>query len=99
MDNKSDTVSLQARMDKANTRLTNLIAMRADGEISKEEYQSMRKPIDKEIAELQKALDEMPTDKGVARGLDLEGIRSTLNTLLILAEVRLVTMLSTNLSI
>lgn len=82
MDNKSDTVSLQARMDKANTRLTNLIAMRADGEISKEEYQSMIKTIDKEIAELQKALDEMPTDKGVARGLDLEGIRSALNMLI-----------------
>lgn len=82
MDNKSDTVSLQARMDKANSRLTNLIAMRADGEISKEEYQSMRNPIDAEIKELQKALDAVPTDSGVSKGLDLEGIRSTLNTLI-----------------
>lgn len=81
-ENKSDAVSIQARIDKANSRLTNLIAMRADGEISKEEYQSMRNPIDAEIKELQKALDAVPTDSGVSKGLDLEGIRSTLNTLI-----------------
>lgn len=42
MESKSDVVSIQTRMDKANCRLTNLIAMRADGEISKDEYLSMR---------------------------------------------------------
>ena len=55
LDNKSDAASIQARIDKANSRLANLIAMRADGEISKDEYQSMRSPIDKEIKELQKS--------------------------------------------
>ncbi len=69
-------------IDKANSRLTNLIAMRADGEISKDEYQSMRSPIDAEIKELQKALDDTPTEKCSPRGLDLEGIRSTLNSLI-----------------
>ena len=82
LDNKSDAASIQARIDKANSRLANLIAMRADGEISKDEYQSMRSPIDKEIKELQKALEDMPTNKCCPRGLDLEGIRSTLNSLI-----------------
>jgi len=82
LDNKSDAASIQARIDKANSRLANLIAMRADGEISKDEYQSMRSPIDKEIKELQKALEDTPTNKGCPRGLDLEGIRSTLNSLI-----------------
>ena len=74
--------SIQAKIDKANSRLTNLIAMRADGEISKDEYQSMRSPIDKEIKELQKALEDTPTNKCCSRGLDLESIRSTLNSLI-----------------
>ena len=33
---QSDVVVVQARLDKANTRLTTLIAMRADGEITKD---------------------------------------------------------------
>lgn len=45
-------------------------------------YQSMRSPIDKEIKELQKALEDTPTNKCCPRGLDLEGIRSTLNSLI-----------------
>ena len=67
-------------MDKANSRLTNLIAMRADGEISKDEYQAMRSPVDEEIKKLQKALDEIPQEKSNPKGLDIEGIRSTLNS-------------------
>lgn len=35
-------------MDKANSRLTNLIAMRTEGEISKDEYQAMRSFVDEE---------------------------------------------------
>ena len=34
----SDAIALQTKLDKAQTRLTNLIAMRADGELSKEEF-------------------------------------------------------------
>ena len=75
---QSDTVTIQAKLDKANSRLTNLIAMRADGEISKDEYQAMRSPVDEEIKKLQKALDEIPQEKSNPKGLDIEGIRSTL---------------------
>ena len=59
---------------------SNLIAMRADGEISKDEYQAMRSPVDEEIKKLQKALDEIPQEKSNPKGLDIEGIRSTLNS-------------------
>ena len=78
---QSNTVTIQAKLDKANSRLTNLIAMRADGEISKDEYQAMRSPVDEEIKKLQKALDEIPQEKSNPKGLDIEGIRSTLNSL------------------
>ena len=78
---QSDAVVVQARLDKANTRLTNLIAMRADGEITKDEYQAMRAPIDTEIQELQRALENAPTESNNLRGLDLDGIASTLNSL------------------
>ncbi len=78
----SDIEAIQAKLNKANQRLTNLIAMRADGEISKDEYQTMRSPIDTEIQKLQKELNEAPTDATIPRGLDLEGIRSTLNSLI-----------------
>ena len=72
---------MQARLDKANTRLTNLIAMRADGEITKDEYQVMRTPIDTEIQELQKVLENIPTDNDNLKGFDLDSIISTLNSL------------------
>jgi DNA invertase Pin-like site-specific DNA recombinase len=77
---KLDGATIQAKLDKANSRLTNLIAMRADGEISKDEYQAMRSPIDEEIQKLQKAFDETPADNSHSRGLDLAGINSTLNS-------------------
>ena len=78
---QSDVVVVQARLDKANTRLTNLIAMRADGEITKDEYQVMRTPIDTEIQELQKVLENIPTDNDNLKGFDLDSIISTLNSL------------------
>lgn len=69
-------------MEKAQTRLTNLIAMRADGELSKEEYQTMRMPIDAEIQQLQEKLNQAPTDEQPKSGLELDGIINTLNTLI-----------------
>ena len=41
----------------------------------------MRSPVDEEIKKLQKALDEIPQEKSNPKGLDIEGIRSTLNSL------------------
>ena len=56
--------------------------MRADGELSKEEYQAMRKPIDTEIQQLKEKLNQAPNDEQPKRGLELDGIISTLNTLI-----------------
>ena len=81
-ENQHDAVSIKAKIDKAQTRLTNLIAMRADGELSKEEYQTMRKPIDDEIQQLQEKLNQAPKDEQPKSGLELDGIISTLNTLI-----------------
>lgn len=81
-ENQHDAVSIKAKIDKAQTRLTNLIAMRADGELSKEEYQTMRKPIDAEIQQLQERLNQAPKDEQPKSGLELDGIISTLNTLI-----------------
>lgn len=81
-ENQHDAVSIKAKIDKAQTRLTNLIAMRADGELSKEEYQTMRKPIDDEIQQLQEKLNQAPNDEQPKSGLELDGIISTLNTLI-----------------
>ncbi len=81
-ENQHDAVSIKAKIDKAQTRLTNLIAMRADGELSKEEYQTMRKPIDAEIQQLQERLNQAPNDEQPKNGLELDGIISTLNTLI-----------------
>ena len=81
-ENQHDAVSIKAKIDKAQTCLTNLIAMRADGELSKEEYQTMRKPIDDEIQQLQEKLNQAPKDEQPKSGLELDGIISTLNTLI-----------------
>lgn len=81
-ENQHDAVSTKAKIDKAQTRLTNLIAMRADGELSKEEYQTMRKPIDDEIQQLQEKLNQAPKCEQPKSGLELDGIISTLNTLI-----------------
>lgn len=81
-ENQHDAVSIKAKIDKAQTRLTNLIAMRADGELSKEEYQTMRMPMDVEIQQLQEKLNQAPTDEQPKSGLQLDGIISMLNTLI-----------------
>ena len=87
-ENQHDAVSIKAKIDKAQTCLTNLIAMRADGELSKEEYQAMRKPIDDEIQQLQEKLNQAPKDEQPKSGLELDGIISTLNTLIDFSETK-----------
>ena len=72
----------KTRIAKANSCLLNLTAMRADGEISKDEYLVMRKPVDEEIVELQKLLEITPDEQTAPKGIDLDGIRDTLNTMI-----------------
>ena len=56
--------------------------MRADGEITKEEYQVMRNPIDEQIRSLQKSLEEAPAKEAVPQGLQLDKIIAALNSMI-----------------
>ena len=78
----ADSASIQIKLDKATVRLQNLIAMRADGEITKEEYQAMRNPIDEQIRSLQKSLEETPAAEVSPKGLQLDQIIAALNTMI-----------------
>ena len=78
---KGDTTVIQSKLNKATARLQNLIAMRADGEITKEEYQAMRSPVDEEIRALQRALTEVPQAEEHSSALNLDEITATLHSL------------------
>ena len=84
-----DTAAIQAKLNKATTRLQNLIAMRADGEISKDEYQAMRSPVDAEIRALEKALEDAPQAEEQGTTLNLTEITATLHSLVDFSEATL----------
>lgn len=86
---KGDTAAIQAKLNKATTRLQNLIAMRADGEISKDEYQAMRSPVDAEIRALEKALEDAPQAEEQGTALNLTEITATLHSLVDFSEATL----------
>ncbi len=86
---KGDTAAIQAKLNRATTRLQNLIAMRADGEITKDEYQAMRSPVDAEIRALEKSLEEAPQAEEQGTELNLTEITATLHSLVDLSEATL----------
>ena len=86
---KGDTAAIQAKLNKATTRLQNLIAMRADGEISKDEYQAMRSPVDAEIRALEKSLEDAPQAEEQGTALNLTEITATLHSLVDFSEATL----------
>ena len=69
--------------------MQNLIAMRADGEISKDEYQAMRSPVDAEIRALEKALEDAPQAEEQGTALNLTEITATLHSLVDFSEATL----------
>ncbi len=73
----------ELKLKKAKTRLDNLIAMRADGEVTKDEYLSLRASIEKEIDEIQNQLQpEENNTIGLVRELDLDGISAELHKMI-----------------
>lgn len=86
---KGDTAAIQAKLNKATTRLQNLIAMRADREITKDEYQAMRSPVDAEIRALKKSLEEAPQTEEQGTALNLTEITATLHSLVDFSEATL----------
>lgn len=73
---------MQAKIEKVKTRTANLIAMRADGEITKEEYQTMRTPLNNELKQLQNQLDSVDVEEHPKKGLILDEIITTLNSVI-----------------
>lgn len=89
MSGKGDTAAIQAKLNKATTRLQNLIAMRADGEITKDEYQAMRSPVDAEMRALEKSLEKAPQAEEQGTALNLTEITATLHSLVDFSDATL----------
>ena len=57
--NKATIAAVQGKISRATGRMENLIAMRADGEISKEQFQTLRQKAETEPAALNEELDRL----------------------------------------
>ena len=81
--NKATITAVQGKISRATTRLDNLIAMRADGEISKEKFSELRQHAESELATLNEDLDRLNTVSGEAfESLDMNAIRDTLDKMI-----------------
>ena len=69
---------------KTKKKISNLIDMRTEGDISKEEYRDRKAKLEMEIAEYEKQLvQETSNDKVIVKdGLDWNAIRRTLEELI-----------------
>ena len=74
--------AVQAKIDKINDRIVNLTAMRADGEISREEYQAMKSSMSRKLEELKKVIRSKDGVKSSSKEQNLEKISSVLNNLI-----------------
>lgn len=73
--------AIRADIKKQQKRLDNLIDMRADGEISREEFAKRRKVIDDELASLTKELELQLLQKDAQSAMNLDGISDALNAM------------------
>lgn len=78
-ENKRDLSGYEQRIEKAEKKLDTLLSMRADGEISKEEYQRAKSKCEQEIKELQAAMLGNGQDEGDAEeSIDMQYVRDLL---------------------
>lgn len=78
-ESKRDFSEYQMRIEKAEKKLDSLLSMRADGEISKEEYQRAKSKCEQEIKELQAAMLGNGQDEGDAEeSIDMQYVRDLL---------------------
>ena len=78
-ENKRDLSGYQQRIEKAEKKLDSLLSMRADGEISKEEYQRAKSKCEQEIKELQAAMLGNGQEEDVAdESIDMQYVRDLL---------------------
>ncbi len=72
---------VRRKIETVRRRIEGLIAMRADGEISKEEYQLARNELDKEIAKLTKEETDSEEGNRFIQKLNIKSIRTALQEL------------------
>ena len=81
--NKETIAAVQGKISRATTRLDNLIAMRADGEISKEQFQTLRQKAETELAALNEELGRLNSAFDDETGaLDMAAIEAALDSML-----------------
>ena len=78
-ENKRDLSGYEQRIEKAEKKLDTLLSMRADGEISKEEYQRAKSKCEQEIKELQAAMLGNGQEEDIAdESIDMQYVRDLL---------------------
>lgn len=70
---------LQRKADKLEQRILNLGQMRADGELTKEQYQKLYAQATKELEALQEKMGGQPNEQEKSSGLDLDKIKKGLS--------------------
>ena len=81
--NKATIAAVQGKISRATGRMENLIAMRADGEISKEQFQTLRQKAETELAALNEELDRLNSAfDDETDALDVAAIEAALDSML-----------------
>lgn len=81
--NKATIAAVQGKISRATARLDNLIAMRADGEISKEKFGELRQKAESELATLNEELDKLnAVSDESAEFLDMNAIKAALDEMI-----------------
>lgn len=81
--NKATIATVQGKISRATGRMENLIAMRADGEISKEQFQTLRQKAETELAALNEDLGRLNSAfDDETDALDMAAIEATLDSML-----------------
>ncbi len=86
--NISQAASIQSRIDKIKARMQRYIVMRADGEMSKDEYNKVRRQSEADIKKLTAELAKADDTVEVAEELDIKAIESALRKLVDTADER-----------
>ena len=80
-ESKRDFSGYKMRIEKAEKKLDTLLAMRADGEIGKEEYVRVKARCDQEIRELKDAMLASAQDHPKEESIDMDYVRDLLGRL------------------
>lgn len=81
--NKATIATVQGKISRATGRMENLIAMRADGEISKEQFQTLRQKAETELVALNEDLGRLNSAfDDETDALDMAAIEATLDSML-----------------